>query len=282
MSRQTAATRWDPAQYATYGDHRARPFTDLVARLDLTDPAHIADLGCGTGELTARLARHWPHATIEAIDTSPEMIAAARAHAIPGRLTFTTGDVRAWTPRRPTDLIISNAVLHWIPGHTDLLPHWAGTLPPGGRLAFQVPGNHAAPSHTLLRDLCATPRWRDRLDGLIPQRPVLDPTGYLDLLTRHGCHVDTWETTYTHVLQGDDAVLEWVKGTALRPILTALNPHETRDFLGDYSALLRDAYPPTPYGTVYPFRRIFVIAGPGDQTAAPQTPASQTEDRANR
>jgi trans-aconitate 2-methyltransferase len=252
--------RWDPVQYGTFGDHRARPFTDLLARVDLRSPARITDLGCGSGELTARLARRWPGAAVHGLDRSPEMIAAARAHAIPGRLRFTVGDATTWDPGQPVDLIISNAALHWIPGHTDLLPRWTDALTPSGRLAFQVPGNHDAPSHTLLRDLCRTERWRDRLRGLPLRRPVLDPQGYLDLLTRHGCEVDTWETTYTHVLQGDDPVLEWVKGTALRPVLTALDDHETHDFLTEYGALLREAYPPAPYGTIYPFRRVFVIA----------------------
>lgn len=269
MSRQagaeTPAAIWDPAQYGAYGDERARPFAELATRATAAlarrpGPHRITDLGCGSGELTAALARRHPDATIDGIDSSAEMIQAARKHAIPGRLRFTNGDITTWTPQAPPDLLISNAALHWIPDHADLLPRWIDTLAPGGRLAFQVPGNHDAPSHTLLRDLCATPRWRDRLDGITHSGPVLDPAAYLDLLARHGSTVDAWETTYTHVLQGDDAVLEWVKGSALRPVLTALGPAETPDFLSRYGALLREAYPPAPYGTVYPFRRVFAIA----------------------
>jgi trans-aconitate 2-methyltransferase len=259
---------WDPAQYGIFGDERGRAFAELVARAASRPftpspsggPRRITDLGCGSGELTAGLARRWPGAVIDAIDSSAEMIEAARAHAIPGRLRFAVGDVAGWKPATPPDLIVSNAVLHWIPGHTELLPRWAGALAPGGRLAFQVPGNHDAPSHTLLRGLCESPRWRDRLGGLTRPRPVLDPAGYLDLLAGHGCSVDAWETTYAQVLQGEDAVLEWVKGTALRPVLAALGPAETPDFLSEYGALLREAYPPAPYGTVFPFRRVFVIA----------------------
>jgi trans-aconitate 2-methyltransferase len=280
MSRQAApgpAARWDPSQYGAFGDHRARPFADLLAHVDIADPARITDLGCGSGELTARLALRWPGAGIEALDASPEMIEAAQAHAIPGRLSFTVGDVATWDPGQSVDLIISNAVLHWIPGHAGLLPRWADALTPGGYLAFQVPGNHSAPTHALLRDLCETPRWRDRLTGLVPQRPVLGPQGYLDLLTRHGCEVDAWETTYIHVLQGENPVLEWVKGSALRPILTALDADEAHDFLNEYGALLRDAYPPEEYGTVLPFRRVFVIARP-----RPQDPGLENRDRANR
>ncbi|MFI0351450.1 methyltransferase domain-containing protein [Actinomadura sp. 9N407] len=271
---EPSAAVWDPAQYGIFGDERGRAFAELLARAasGLAAPGRIADLGCGSGELTAGLARRWPDAVIDAIDSSAEMIEAARAHAIPGRLRFAVGDAAGWKPATPPDLIVSNAVLHWIPGHTELLPRWADALAPGGRLAFQVPGNHAAPSHTLLRELCESPRWRDRLGGLFDPRPVLDPAGYLDLLARHGCAVDAWETTYAQVLQGEDAVLEWVKGTTLRPVLTALDraepqgstetqgSAETRDFLSEYGAVLREAYPATPYGTVYPFRRVFVIA----------------------
>jgi trans-aconitate 2-methyltransferase len=259
MSRQAEAV-WDPAQYGVYGDERARPFTELVGRLGPVEPRHVVDLGCGSGELTATLAGRWPGAVVRALDSSPEMIAAARAHAIPGRLTFDVADVADWRPDRPVDLIVSNAVLQWVPGHLDLLPRWVDALAPGGRLAFQVPGNFDAPSHVLLRELCRSPRWRDRLAGTVREDPVLDPAGYLDRLARLGCAVDAWETTYMQVLSGDDPVLEWVKGTALRPVLSALPPDEAEEFLAAYRDRLRDAYPRRPYGTVFPFRRVFVIA----------------------
>ncbi|WP_030165492.1 trans-aconitate 2-methyltransferase [Spirillospora albida] len=258
MSRQ-AEPRWDPAQYGIFSAERARPFTDLVERIRAADPRRITDLGCGTGALTATLTERWPDAVIDAIDSAPEMIAKARAHEIPGRLAFRVADVTTWRPHQPVDLIVSNAVLHWIPGHPALLPHWAAALAPGGHLAFQVPGNQNAPSHTALRDLCESPRWRARLSGIGAQT-VLEPAEYLDILHRHGCTVDTWETTYTQLLTGDDPVLAWAKGTALRPILTALDPAEAREFVDDYRDRLRAAYPPTDHGTVFPFRRVFVIA----------------------
>jgi len=259
MSRENGAV-WDPAQYGIFGGERARPFAELVARLGDAEPARVADLGCGSGELTATLAARWPRAVIDALDGSPEMIAEARRHEIPGRLSFRVGDVTAWTPDGPVDLIVSNAVLQWVPEHLDLLPRWAEALAPGGRLAFQVPGNFGAPSHVLLRELARSDRWRARLGRLQEDAPVLDPAGYLDLLARHGCAVDAWETTYAQVLHGADPVLEWVKGTALRPVLSALGPDETAEFLAAYRDGLRRAYPAAPYGTVFPFRRIFVIA----------------------
>lgn len=257
MSRQTAV--WDPAQYGIFSDARARPFHELLARVDGT-PRHIVDLGCGSGELTAGLALRWPEATVRGLDSSPEMIDAARAHEIRGRLGFEIGDVATWTPGEAPDLIVSNAVFHWIPEHPRLLPRWIDALTPGGWLAFQVPANFDAPSHVLLRELCESPRWKDRLAGAARPDPVLAPADYLDLLARHGCRVDAWETTYMQLLPGDDPVLEWVKGTALRPVLTRLGSEETEEFLGFYRTRLREAYPSSPHGTVFPFRRVFVVA----------------------
>lgn len=259
MSR-TTSTVWDPAQYGAFGGERGRAFRELVGRLTGPAPSRVADLGCGSGELTATLAARWPDAVIDAVDGSPEMIAAARAHEIPGRLAFRVGDVVYWRPDGPLDLIVGNAVLHWVPEHHELLPGWADALNPGGRLAFQIPGNFGEPSHVLLRDLCGSDRWRSRLGEFALEPPVLGPAGYLDLLSRPGFTVDAWETTYMQVLQGDDPVLEWVKGTTLRPVLSALAPDETAQFLAAYGERLRRAYPAAPYGTVFPFRRIFVIA----------------------
>ena len=185
------------------------------------------------------------------MDRSPEMIAGARPRAIAGRLRFAEGDVREWRPDAPVDVLISNAVLQWVAGHADLLGGWVGCLAPGGWLAFQVPGNDRAPSHAILDELRAAPGWRARLATAPPGPRVLEPGEYLARLAALGCVVDAWETTYQHVLQGADAVLEWVRGTALRP----------RDaFLAAYAARLREAYPPRAFGTVMPFRRIFVVA----------------------
>ncbi|MFV2174439.1 trans-aconitate 2-methyltransferase [Actinomadura sp. LOL_016] len=257
MSRQVEAV-WDPAQYGVYGDERFRPFRELVERLGDVAPRQVVDLGCGSGEPAATLAGRWPGAVVEALDSSPEMIDAARVHAIPGRLTFRVQDVRTWDGH--ADLIVSNAVLQWVPEHLELLPRWAKSLNAGGRLAFQVPGNFAAPSHAILRDLCRSNRWAGRLGHIVRDAPVLSAEGYLDLLAGHGCDVDAWETTYMQTLTGDDPVFEWVKGTALRPVLTALDGPDADAFAAEYRERLRDAYPARPHGTVYPFRRIFVIA----------------------
>ncbi|MEU5158631.1 trans-aconitate 2-methyltransferase [Streptomyces sp. NPDC020875] len=264
---------WDPHQYLRHSGHRARPFLDLLARLPEPPaarlrPPRIADLGCGPGNVTALLAERWPTAVITGFDNSPEMLALAEkehAGATPGggRLEFREADAAYWTPDEPYDLIVSNAALQWVPGHADSFARWIDALTPGGAFAFQVPGNYEAPSHALLGTLCALPEWRDRLAGRGRDfAHVLDPADYLDRLTGLGCAADAWETTYYQLLAGEDPVLDWVKGTALRPVLTELGDDtEAVDaFLGQYRDLLRKAYPAGPHGTVFPFRRIFAVA----------------------
>jgi trans-aconitate 2-methyltransferase len=256
---------WDPAQYLHFADERSRPFYDLAARIGAIAPGYVVDLGCGPGNLTASLADRWPQAEVLGVDSSAEMIAAARQAdygqaADQGRLSFAVGDVNDWQPARPPDVIISNAVLQWVPNHFELLPRWAACLQPGGWLAFQLPGNFDQPNHAVLRELAGSPQWRDRLTGVELNRQAGDPEQYLDLLGRLGLVVDAWETTYLHVLQGQDPVTEWYKGTGLRPVLAALDPAEAQEFVGEYSRRVQKYYPAAPYGTVLPFRRVFVVA----------------------
>ncbi|MGR7025152.1 trans-aconitate 2-methyltransferase [Geodermatophilus sp. URMC 62] len=252
---------WDPAAYLRCAGERARPFADLLARVDAADPRVVVDLGCGEGALTASLAARWPGARVTGVDSSPEMLAAAAAHAVPGRVEFVPGDVRDWRPDGPVDVVVSNAVLHWVPGHAALLARWAGQLAPGGRLAVQVPGNHTAPTHRLLAALCTSPRWSDRLAGAAPPADaVLEPAGYLDVLTGAGLAADVWETTYLHVLRGPDPVLTWVRSTVLRPVVALLDDDGAAELTAAYAAALRAAYPPRPDGTtVLPFRRVFAV-----------------------
>ena len=254
--------RWDPSQYLRYADLRGRPFVELTTRIGAESPSSVVDLGCGTGELTAMLAERWPGATVAGSDSSPDMIATAQQHVIPGRLTFEVADLRSWKPERPVDVVTANAVLQWVPGHLDLLGELVGTLAPGGWLAFQVPDNFDEASHTLLRGLRLSPRWRELLgEGADRTAGVERPDVYLRKLIGLGLDADVWQTTYQQVLQGDDAVLEWVKGTALRPVLSLLEDDgERQEFLEEYAAALRDAYPRDSFGTVFPFRRTFAVA----------------------
>jgi trans-aconitate 2-methyltransferase len=250
---------WDPSTYARYTDERSRPFFDLTARVVADAPDYVVDAGCGSGELTAALARRWPEATVEGFDSSPAMIAQARELGDTPR--FTVADVTMWRADRPIDVLVSNAVLQWVPTHRDVLEHWVDMLAPGGRLAVQLPGNHDAPSHRAIRELCGSRAWAERLGDYERGNPVADPADYFELLSGCGCRrVDAWETTYLHVLRGENAVLDWVSGTALRPIFDRLKPDERQRFTSDLAGLLDEAYPAKGYGTPFPFRRIFMVA----------------------
>ena len=252
---------WDPGQYQRFSGERGRPFFDLLARVQATRPGYVVDLGCGPGNLTAALAERWPGAEVVGVDSSAEMISAAQKLG-DGRagLSFGLGDLREWRPARPVDVLVCNAVLQWVPGHLDLVRNWPGMLSGGGWLAIQLPGNYGQPSHAILLDLVASDRWRPLLTGVQLNRQAHDPAEYLDLLAREGCAVDAWETTYLHVLPGDDPVTQWYRGTGLRPVLAALGPGQAEEFVADYRERAREAYPPAPYGTVLPFRRVFVVA----------------------
>lgn len=250
---------WDPQQYLAFDDHRSRPFYELLGRIGAEQPRRVTDLGCGPGHLTSVLSQRWPEAIVEASDSSPEMVAAARARGVHATLL----DVRDWTPEPDTDVVVSNAVLQWVPGHPALLDEWARKLPPGAWLAIQVPGNFDAPSHRCIRELAARERWRDALEpaGLLQPRNVLDPTGYATVLATAGCAVDAWETTYLQRLTGDDPVLKWVSGTALRPVRDALDDAGWDRFVGELAPMLREAYPQQADGTTWlPFRRVFAVA----------------------
>ncbi|MGJ5827341.1 trans-aconitate 2-methyltransferase [Streptomyces ossamyceticus] len=259
---------WDPQQYLRHAGHRARAFMDLLAHVPEPpggDRPRIADLGCGPGNVTRLLADRWPGARITGYDNSPEMLDKAHVdHEGPtsggGRIDFAAADLRAWAPAEPYDLIVSNATFQWVPGHLDRFPVWVDALLPGGTFAFQVPGNFDSPSHRLMRELARSDRWRDRLGHTLRHDDAVHmPAAYLATLADLGCEVDAWETTYVHLLQGEDAVLDWVTGTGLRPILTELGD-DAGPFVAEYRTALREAYPATPHGTAFPFRRIFVVA----------------------
>lgn len=260
---------WDPAQYARYADERGRPFLDLLARVEHPSPRRVVDLGCGSGELTALLAARWPDAVVEGLDSSPQMI--AQAQSVEG-VTFRLGDLETWTVPADADVIISNAALQWVPMHVYLVRAWARSLPPGGWLAFQVPGNFGEPSHALMRSLATSPLWAPLVGSVLRhQDDVRSPDDYARVLLESGLTVDVWETTYLHVLAGPDPVLDWLRGTGLRPVLAALagkpapagagaQGSAVDAFQAEFGAALREAYPATEHGTLLPFRRIFAVA----------------------
>ncbi len=256
---------WSPAEYLSYADERERPFWDLVARVHAPHARHVVDLGCGPGTATARLLGHWPQATVLGIDSSPAMLQQAGARAVPGRLHFELADMALWRPVPGSlDVVLSNAALHWVPGHAELLGQWLAGLRPGGVLAFQVPGNFSAPSHVLLRELVASPRWRSRLSGAGDAPGAYSPAEYHRWLTGLGAVAEVWETTYYHALTGPDPVAHWLQGSALRPYLSLLQADDAAELLDSYAAAVREAYPPGPDGTtLFPFRRVFVVANVG-------------------
>jgi trans-aconitate 2-methyltransferase len=255
--------RWDPARYLTYADERGRPFVELLARVASENPRVVVDLGCGPGNLTLLLADRWPEAQITGIDSSPEMIATAQESG--SSVRFEVGDLQAWvgiTSAGSVDVLVSNATLQWVPGHLDLLPGLVDTVVPGGWLAFQVPGNFDEPSHTIRDELAAEAPYAEHAADVAA--PVAhDAATYLAALSRLGCSVDAWETTYLHLLHGDDPVFTWVSGTGARPTLQALgdaDPGLREQFEDEFKRRLRAAYPETAHGVVLPFRRVFVVA----------------------
>ena len=256
------APGWDPGQYLRYADERGRPFADLLGRISAENARRVIDLGCGPGNLTRGLIELWPDAHVTGVDSSAVMIEAAQPLTVDGRLDFVVADVREWQPDGPVDVVVANAVLHWVPGHLDLIAAIGSWLAPGGVFAFQVPDNFDSPSHLAIRDLRLSRKWRERLgDGADRGIGVRSPEAYLEAFLAAGLEPDVWQTTYFHVLTGDDPVLEWVKGTALRPVLTALAGDDaaTAEFLAECGESLRRAYPPGTNGTVFPFRRIFAL-----------------------
>ncbi len=261
-------TQWDPGQYAKFADERSRPFHDLLARVGATDPGLVLDLGCGDGPLTLSLTERWPGARVVGVDSSPQMLDRARGLDVDGRVTWVEADLAQWPVEAHAgapDVIVSNAALQWIPRHLELLSDWCAALAPGGWLAFQVPGNFGAPSHALMREVARTHSRRDDLAAALRRPASAEPGSYLQVLERAGLATDVWETTYLHVLDRagvqSDPVLEWVRGTGLRPVLDVLtDPGERDAFLQPYAERLRAAYPRTASGVVLPFRRIFAVA----------------------
>jgi trans-aconitate 2-methyltransferase len=255
----TLAPTWDPGQYLRWSDHRLRPALDLIQRVPLSRPAHIVDLGCGTGNVTAVLRRAWPEARVTGVDASAAMLERARA-SDPG-VDWQQAGIDAWAPAAPVDLLFSNATLHWLDGHTGLFPRLLGFVAPGGVLAVQMPRNFSEPSHTSITEVAREGGWRDRLAPLIRLEPCKPPAFYWDLLASHVASLDVWETVYQQALTGDNPVADFVKGSWLKPFLDALDGPERAAFEAAYRARVARAYPARPDGTtLFPFRRLFIVA----------------------
>jgi len=253
---------WHPQRYLAFDDHRTRPAADLLARVPLAAPQRVVDLGCGPGNSTALLTARWPQAEVVGVDNAPAMLAAARERDITAE--WLEADIATWTPDAPVDLLFSNAVLQWLPDHRTLLPWLLRHLRPGGVLAVQMPRNFQEASHTTVHEIAALAPWAERLEGRAMGSPVAEPEWYYDVLAPEAAALDIWQCEYLQVLDGDDPVVRWVESTSLRPVLQALDQADAARFKEIFAARMRAAYPPRPDGrTLFPFRRIFMVARAG-------------------
>jgi trans-aconitate 2-methyltransferase len=251
---------WSPAQYLKFEDERTRPARDLLAAVPTRDPKSVVDLGCGPGNSTEVLVERYPGAAVAGIDSSDAMIAEARRRLPAAK--FAVADIATWRPEEPCELIFANAVLQWLPDHATLLPALARSLAPGGSLAVQMPDNLDEPSHRAMREAAGAGPWAERLASAGADRSkVASATDYYRLLKPLSARVDIWRTTYYHPLAGAEAIVEWLKGTGLRPYLRRLLPEEQLDFLARYTELIRQTYPADAEGTVLlAFPRLFIVA----------------------
>jgi trans-aconitate 2-methyltransferase len=250
---------WDARQYLKFERERTRAAVDLLAQIE--GPARLAvDLGCGPGNSTELVAARFTSAEILGVDNSDDMLAKARKR-LPS-INFNKGDVAIWRSAVAPDVVFANAVMQWIPRHIDVMKRLVDQLAPGGRLAVQMPDNWDEPTHRLMRDTASLPRFAAKLAKAETAR---DPIGsfedYYAALAPACARIDLWRTTYAHVLASPEAIVEWVKGTGLRPFLDPLDEAETRDFLAHYGAAIAKAYPAQPDGRVLlRFPRFFVVA----------------------
>ena len=252
---------WSAKQYVAFEDERTRPVRDLLSAVPEGYRGRAIDLGCGPGNSTEVLSAKLPAARISGFDSSPDMIAAARKR-LP-QIEFSVGDIAAWRDSGPFDVILANAVLQWLPDHESLFPALLAKLAPGGALAVQMPDNLAEPTHRLMRETALQGRWAQKLAKAAESRTALkNAAWYFDVLRPHAQRVDIWRTTYHHQLAGGmDAVLEWFKGSGLRPFLDPLDAAERADYLKHYSEALAAFFPERSDGSVLlPFPRLFMVA----------------------
>jgi len=252
---------WDPAKYEQYDRDRARPAWDLMDRIPAHPMKNIVDLGCGAGAQAAALKRRWPEASVTGVDSSLAMLDRARTDN-PDQVLWLHGNVARFMPEHPLDLVYSNAALQWLDDHASLFPRIAGFLSTGGVLAVQMPHNYDAPSHQVMRTIAEQAGWSADLSDVRRSDPVAPPDVYYDILRPHVSELDIWETTYLHVLEGDDPVAHWTKSTGLRPFLNALADDAEREaFFERYATALQAHYPKQADGkTLFPFQRLFMVA----------------------
>jgi trans-aconitate 2-methyltransferase len=250
---------WNPAAYMAFANERTRPAVELAARVPVESPRLVVDLGCGTGNSTEALAQCWPHARLIGVDSSRDMLTKARASGV--KAQWIEADVAAWKSPEPASVIFSNAMFHWIDDHQPIFVRLLNTVEQGGAFAVQMPRNFDAMSHVLLRETAAQGPWAGATAPLARPKPVGEPHEYYELLAPFARRIDIWETEYLQVLAGEDAVFNWVTGTALGPYRNALSGGMREDFLAAYRSRLSQAYPRRADGyTLFPFKRLFIVA----------------------
>jgi trans-aconitate 2-methyltransferase len=251
---------WDAGLYLQFANERARPAADLISRVNHRNPAQIVDIGCGPGNSTQMLHERWPQAAIMGLDSSAEMLAQAKA-AHP-EWNWVQADAATWKSDHLFDLVFSNAALQWVPNHAEVFPRLFQLVAPGGAFAIQMPGNFYAATHTIMAEVAHGPLWRDILQNATEGIGVEPLSFYYDLLHPLTASLDLWETEYLHILDSPEAILEWIRGTGMRPYLQALsNDQQRKQFQDLCLERFRKAYPRRKSGKVlFPFRRIFMIA----------------------
>jgi trans-aconitate 2-methyltransferase len=249
---------WSAQQYLKFEDDRTRPPRDLLAQVPLRDARRVVDLGCGPGNSTELLIERYPQAEVSGIDSSPDMLRQARER-LPGH-TFVQGDLSTWSPAAGTDLLFGNAVFQWVPDHPTVLRRLLQALPEGGVLAVQMPDNTSEPALVLMREVARTGAWAGKLEEAA-RDDLPTPGAYYDLLKPHCRHIDIWHIIYRHVMAGPGSIVEWFKGSALRPYLSGLDAELAGQFLAAYGAEIAKAYPAQFDGRVLlRFPRLFIVA----------------------
>ena len=251
---------WNPALYRRFEDERTRPAQELLARVPLTAAAHVVDLGCGPGNSTELLVERFPKAQVTGTDNSEAMLVSARERLPAAR--FELSDIATWAPREAPDLIYANAALQWVPDHEVLIPRLFAALAPGGVLAVQMPDNRQEPTHRLMRAVAAEAPWKEPIGAADKLRTeLLGIGGYYDLLAPVAAKVDVWHTVYQHPMASAAAIVEWVRGTGLKPFVDRLPPALQASYLAEYERRVDAAYPPRTDGKrLLAFPRMFIVA----------------------
>lgn len=250
---------WSSEQYLKFKKQRTQPAVDLAERIAADQPKNILDIGCGPGNSTAVLKERFPGADILGVDNSENMIDKAKA-SYPD-LDFRICDITCELDKLDTyDVIFSNACLQWIPNHREFIPAFFGKLNEKGVLAVQIPMNGEEPLFKIMSKVIAEPRWNFS-DMNIEINETLLPEEYFDILSSCTESFDIWETVYYHRMPSIEAMVEWVKGTRLRPYINALDKSNAKLLENEIAERAAEIYGKQKNGEIiFKFRRFFFTA----------------------